>query len=1038
VPPEEVRKTVTVLFADVSGSTALGERLDPESLRRVMSRYFDAMRSVIERHGGTVEKFIGDAIMAVFGVPQLHEDDALRAVRAAAEMREALVSLNHELEREWGARLEIRTGVNTGRVVAGERVAGETLVTGDAVNVAARLEQSAESGDILLGRETFRLVRDAVQAEQVRELELKGKADPVAAYRLVEVRPGAPSFARRLDSPLVGRAGELDAVRSAFEEAVAGRSCRLVTVVGDAGGGKSRLAAELLAEAAGRSTILSGRCLPYGDGITFWPLAEALKVHAGVTERDSPEEARARIGALVEGTDDADLIQDRVAAAIGLDEGGSELRETFWAVRRVLEAVAGDRPLVLLVEDIHWAEPTLLDLLRYVVDFSVGRAVLLLCTTRPELREHRPDWERTGVTVNLEPLTSEQSAQLIENLLGPAHLPDEVRVRITDAAEGNPLFVEEMLRMLIDDGFLVRDNGHWQQGGDLSGVAIPGTIHALLSARLDRLDGEERAVIQRASVVGKVFWWGAVTELSPTERRDQVGTHLQTLLRKELIRPDRSTFVGEDAFRFSHILVRDAAYESMPKQTRAELHERFAGWLEGKAGDRIPEYEAILGYHLEQAFRSRAALGPIPSSAQALAGRAAGHLASAGRRAYQRGDMPAAVSLLGRAAELLPADDRTRPGVLTDLGAALTDVGELGRATDVFAEAVEAAAGSGDRRLEWHARVQSAWVRGSQDPSRDWKPLLTETEQAIEVFEELGDDAGLAKAWIFLAEFHNDLANRGEMEAAAARAVEHARRAGDRREEALSARLLGGALVYGPTAISEAVPRCEDILRRAPDSPMLEVAILPVLGALYGMGGRFEEGRALFDRARSLQEELGLRFLSARMALLLGDFEMLAREPAAAERECRRGCEIFQAMGETGRFSTLAVQLADALYALGRDEEALSFTEESEKASAPDDVVSQADWRRVRAKVLARRGETLPAEELVREALRVAEDMSQDDLHLRVKVLKDVGAVLRLAGRPAEGVPYVERALALEELKGNIAGAANARALLQELAAEGA
>ena len=478
----EVRKTVTVLFADISGSTALGERLDPESLRGIMSRYFEEMRSAIEQHGGTVEKFIGDAVMAVFGVPTVHEDDALRAVRAASQMREILDTLNAELERDFGARLQVRIGINTGEVVAGDPSAGETFVTGDTVNVAARFEQTAEPGEIVFGEETHRLVRDAVRVEPVEPLELKGKTDKVPAFRLVEVTAGAPAFARRLDSPLVGREEELERLQRVFDEAVGERTCRMVTVLGDAGLGKSRLVTELFARVGDRGRVLSARCLPYGEGITFWPVAELVKEAAAIDETDAPDAARSKLLALVADAEDGAEVAERVSDAIGLGEdgaGGGDIQETFWAVRRLLEILAAQTPLVVLFDDIHWAEPTFLDLLEYVTRFSADHPLLLVCTARPDLRETRPDWNTLGETIVLEPLSQDQSADLIANLLGSVGLPADVQARITDAAEGNPLFVEEMLRKLIDERLLERDNGHWSARGDLSEVAVPGTINAL-------------------------------------------------------------------------------------------------------------------------------------------------------------------------------------------------------------------------------------------------------------------------------------------------------------------------------------------------------------------------------------------------------------------------------------------------------------------------------------------------------------------------------------------------------------------------------
>ena len=673
----EVRKTVTVLFSDITGSTSLGELLDPESLRDVMSRYFDLARTVVLRHGGTVEKFIGDAVMAVFGVPAAHEDDALRAVRAATEIRGNLSALNDELERGSGVRLETRTGVNSGEVVAGDPSSGQSFVSGDTVNVAARLEQAAQPGEILIGAGTLSLVRDAVRVEETEPLPLKGKAEPVPAFRLLDVLTGAAPFARRLDSPIVGRDDELRQVLEAFDRVEGGRSCELLTIVGEAGVGKSRLTTEVLSRLTDHATVLEGRCLPYGEGITFWALAEMVRRAAGIDEDDPPAHALAKIAGLLNGNDDAALIRDRVGAAIGLSDAAGAIEETFWAARRLLEVLTAARPVVAVFDDIHWAEPTLLDLLQYVAGFSREHPLLVLCMARPELRETRPEWDRAGTVITLSPLDPATSEDLIQNLIGSARLPAQIRDLIVEAAEGNPLFVEEMLRKLIDDGVLRRDDGAWVATADLSRLSAPGTIQALITARLDRLQDEERAVIQRAAVVGQVFFWGAVTELSPEHARSAVGTNLQTLQRKELIRPEASSFAGQDAFRFSHLLVRDAAYESMPKRSRADLHERFASWLESVAGHRVAEYEEIVGYHLEQAHRYVIELGPPGDRSRTLGEKASSLLAKAGRAALDRGDVPAALNLLTRALELVGADSPARPGVLVDLSLSLGLSGDL-------------------------------------------------------------------------------------------------------------------------------------------------------------------------------------------------------------------------------------------------------------------------------------------------------------------------------------------------------------------------
>ncbi len=457
--PQEVRKTVTIVFCDLKGSTSLGEKLDTEALREVLAAYFSEMKAVLEQHGGTVEKFIGDAVMAVFGLPTVHEDDALRAVRAAYDMKQALARLNDTLETRWGVRLENRTGVNTGEVVAGDVTTGQRLVTGDAVNTAARLEQAAPALEILIGEPTYRLVRDAIEAEPVESLALKGKAETVAAYRLVSVKEGE-GVARRLDAPMIGRADQLQLLLGALDQAIEQRRPQLVTVLGPAGVGKSRLLGEFIDSAATQATSVKGRCLSYGQGITFFPLAEMVREAADIQNDDSLEVAQGKLAALL-GSQNAD-VAERVGATIGLSAAIFPQEETFWSARRFLEILATQRPLIALVDDIHWAEHTFLDLIEYVVDSAMDAPIVIVCSSRPELREEHPEWladKDNASSITLQPLTDEESSTVVNNLLGTAALDEAARARIIEAAEGNPLFVEQMLSMLIDDGILQRGQG---------------------------------------------------------------------------------------------------------------------------------------------------------------------------------------------------------------------------------------------------------------------------------------------------------------------------------------------------------------------------------------------------------------------------------------------------------------------------------------------------------------------------------------------------------------------------------------------------
>ncbi len=682
---------VTVVFCDLCDSTPLAERLDPETLRQVIASYYRAMSDVLTRHEGTVEKFIGDAVMAVFGVPAVREDDALRAVRAAVGMREALAELNEGLERRFGVRLQTRTGVNTGEVIAGTPTRGGGFVSGDAVNVAARLQQAAPPGEILIGEGTLELVRRAAAAEPVPPLALKGKSRPVPAFRLVDVDV-APEIVRgALSSPLVGRARELEQLEAAFRRAVGRRACELLTVVGPAGIGKSRLVGDFAASLGDRAVVAVGRCLSYGEGLTFWPLREVVAAVAAGPGGADTGEALSGMARLLDREDDAVVIADRVAGALGWSHSSANPLETAWAVHKLLRAAAAARPLVVVFEDIHWAEPVLLDLIEHVAGTLDDVPVLIVALAREDLFDVRPGFGGAAPQLELEPLSGDESGLLVEHLLGDDFVAADLAELVFARAGGNPLFVEELVRMLLDERRLQRSESGLSAVRS-SPLSLPPTIQALLAARVDRLTPQELAALDAGAVIGRSFGRGALLALVEGEDAAALEAHLGTLVGKQLIAPDGGRFAGEETFSFTHALVRDVVYEGMLKARRAELHTRYADWLEQAAGDRADEYDELLGYHLERAHHYLSELGPVDDQGRELGARGARRLGSSGARALARGEVQPAVNLLERAVSLLDADDPQRRELTRLLGLAFAETGRLSRpaASVVFHDAAGA------------------------------------------------------------------------------------------------------------------------------------------------------------------------------------------------------------------------------------------------------------------------------------------------------------------------------------------------------------
>ncbi|HEU5216083.1 MAG TPA: adenylate/guanylate cyclase domain-containing protein [Gaiellaceae bacterium] len=967
---QEARKTVTVLFCDVTGSTQLGETLDPETLRSLLARYFERMKAIVEKHGGSVEKFIGDAVMAVFGIPVVHEDDALRAVRAAAEMREAFAELG----------VSGRIGVMTGEVVTGTE---ERLATGDAVNVAARLEQAAQPGEVVLGGPTLALVRNAVEVEELPPLTLKGKQAPVVAYRLLAVAADAP---RRHEAPLVGRLREQRLLADAWERVRAERSCHLFTILGPAGVGKSRLCSEFLATATD-ATVVQGSCLSYGEGITYWPVVEVLK--------QLPEVP----------------VEEPVAAAIhallGEEELATSSEEIAWAFRKALETTAAEQPLICVFDDLHWGEETFLDLVEHVADLSRDAPILLLCMGRPDLLDRRPAWgggKVNSTTVLLEPLADDETEMLLESL---ADLDEPIRVRIREASEGNPLFVEEMVAMLSESS-----------DGD---VAVPPTIQALLAARLDQLDPEERDVLQRGAVEGRLFHRGAVQALGSAATH--VPARLTALVRKELVRPDKPRLPSEDAFRFRHLLIRDAAYDALPKTTRAELHVRFAEWLAAR-GAGIVELDEILAYHLEQACRYRDELGLDLDEELRTAARR--RLKDAGRRALLRQDFAAARNFFERAQALMPAG-ATDYALDLDLVDALHSSGGAQAACEAAAAAAARATAAGDAIGALCLRLEEGMLKLSVDREASMQPVGALTDEALPRCREAGDDVALYRVHLVRCRLAQRRLRYDEQLEAAEQAYAHACRSGLPHLQAESFRWLVGPRFYGSTPIPELLrwlDERESVLPVVTHKTYRSLALAPA--------GRFDEARALLAELRRDYAERGalarLGGVTSQNAVTL---ELLAGDPVAAARLGEEGCAILEEAGELGLLSTSACFVGQALYALDRLDEAEAWASRAVELGGSDDAATQMLWRQVKAKVLARRGDRVDAERLAREAVAIADGTDKTDWC--ATAYADLAEVLDLVGEHEQASEALERALALYERKGNLVLAERTRSRLREL-----
>ena len=813
-------------------------------------------------------------------------------------------------------------------------------------------------------------------------------------------------------------------------EAVTDGTGWLFTLLGPAGVGKSRLIREFLTSIGDSATVLRGRCLPYGQGITYWPIAEIVHSAAGIVPADSQDDAVAKLLALCPEAPDGEFIAHRVAQAIGLSSAAAAQEELFLAIRRLLALIALQKPLIVVLDDIQWAEATLLDLVGHIVDRSRSTPLMLLCLARPELLDLRPTWGggvANGNTLLLEPLGRDESLELIGGLPGGNAVPTTVRRRIMDAAEGNPLFVEEMVAVLVDEGVIVADEGEWRLTRDPDHIRVPATIYALLAARLDGLAPSEVAVAQRASVVGRTFEIEAVVALSSESDRMDVRTGLLALSRKDLVRPDESTGDADVTYSFRHLLIRDAAYDSLTKAQRADLHVRLANWLEGRVGDRADEYDEIIGSHLARAVRYRVDLLQDDPERDSLAVRASTHLADAGARALSTGDVRAAVKLLSEARELVPQGETLSPPSLLNLGRAfaLSDESEW---PDVLASAITAATAQGDTVTEWRARVLQVYYEGSAAPAGWTDRARQVAERAIEALEPLRDDWGLYRAWDLIAgaaEIGGELRRAG---VASEHAAAYASRTGNRLEVALERVDIASLAAEGEPSMSAAEAAFREILRAFPDSPLVQSRALSGLGWVLGATGDTVEATAVIARARAIAQELGrpddvsvTTQGGGWIAYYAGDFD-------AAERHWRQAYEEAEDMGIRSRLFRLAARRARLLVELDRHEEALTLTsivERAELEGAVPDPRPRALWRTARARILARRGDLEAASKLIHEARAISEP--SEFLELRAMVWSDVAHVLYAAGRTAEAISLLDRAVDTLEKKGMTAPAQIAR-----------
>ena len=962
------RKLATVLFVDLVGSTALVSGTDPEVARRRVQQYFDRVQHCIVTHGGIVEKFAGDAVMAAFGIPQAHEDDAERAIRSALAIMESVQELG----------LEARIGVASGEVVVDS--VESTFATGEALNVAARLQQAAPPNEILIGPATHRLTLGCFEVEDEGPIEARGLAEPVWTWRVL----GATRFeatTRRFSAPIVGRDAELELLENTYSRAVRDRRAHLFTIFGDPGVGKSRLAREFI-DGLESATILIGRALPYGEGVTYSALADMVKVAAGIADDDPLDDAIEKLRECCPDEAVADLmgLATGVLQAVQAEHNQQEIA---WAARAWADKLAEPQPLVLVFEDIHWGEEPMLELIEHLGTWVRSVPLLLLCLARPELLDIRPGWGGGRVratAIELEPLGAADSEALIAALLDDEELPDLARAALFEKTEGNPLFVEETVRMLAEANGSRVDR-------------IPDTLQALIAARIDHLPPGEKSVLQRAAVIGRSFWAGAVAYLGGDED-DELEPLLDDLLLREFVLTEpRSTISGEDAYRFKHVLIREVAYSGLSKTARASHHRRFAEWLGERAREELLEVRA---YHLDQAAALLAELDGAPP--EELATEAAEALEKAGKRALAREANATARRLLHRSVELEPTLQRRYEAAraawrMSDFPAVSNEM------EDVLLGAREA----GDRDLEARALTALAEVTLLREADVGRAEQLA--EKALEVSET---DESRIDAVSLLETAAWWRGRLGESEAYAEEELEIARRLG--RDDLESDALLDLAGIYVARREGD---RAEPLIARAMElaeesgSLTAKARAFTQAGELYAFRGRHEEALAEYGRARDLFAEVGAATKLAHSILRIGRLVGRRGDTAEAEKLLRESIRILQPTEDRGTLCEVQRSLAEILLEQGKTDAAEVYALKAVETVGPQDVSSQSTTRKTLAMVRAAQGRDDEAEALFREAIDILE--RSEYTRFLSEPLKAIIQFLEERGRMEDVLAFEER-----------------------------